>query len=768
MYKGHAAFPKGIVRNPAFPIILRFKYSVIRRSIINLLEKIPHADDERAFQVYELLKRSISVEQLHEITLIDEWFLNKLKNLVELEKWLADGELTEDKYLIAKRYGYLDSTIERMSGQECPVKRKAVYKMVDTCAGEFKAETPYFYSTYDEENEAKQFIERTDKGKKKIIVFGSGPIRIGQGIEFDYCSVHCVWSLKEEGYEAVICNNNPETVSTDFDTGDRLYFEPLTDEDVMNIIKVEKPIGVVVAFGGQTAIKLTKFLDENGIKILGTSAESIDIAEDRERFDELLEKFGIRRPKGTSVMTLDEALEAADRLGYPVLLRPSYVIGGQNMTIAYTDDDVKQYMAIILAQGIENPVLVDKYMMGTELEVDCISDGKDVLIPGIMEHIERAGVHSGDSIAVYPPYNLNDMMLGKICDISQKLALSLGTKGLVNIQYLIYQNELYVIEVNPRASRTIPYISKVTGVPMVELATKIMVGSSLKELGYGTGLYHIPPYFAVKVPVFSFEKLNDVNSQLGPEMKSTGEVLGVGKNLKEALFKGLVSAGFKVDVNKHGHGVLITVTKQDRYEIVNLAKKLDDLGAKLWATPETAKEIARLGIDVSVVNKLREDNSIMDLVESGKLDYIVYTGKSDRKSINDYIKLHNRANQLGIATLTSLDTANALADIIASRYNQENTELVDINNMRKEKGVLKFSKMEGCGDDYIFFNNQCGIITCPESFAIEFCDRHYSIGGDGIVLIETSEIADAKMRIFNLDGSGLAVDKVGCKISLRQ
>ena len=713
-------------------------------------ELLAAQDDLRLFSVFRAIKEGMSIEEIHKITMIDEWFLYKLKNLADYEKEIAGNALSREQYSKGKDLGYPDKALEKLCGYPLAFHKNCVYKMVDTCGAEFAAETPYFYSTYDEHCEARELC---DNEKEKIIVLGSGPIRIGQGIEFDYSSVHCVWTLKELGYEVILVNNNPETVSTDFDTGDRLYFEPLTDEDVMNIIKVEKPIGVVVAFGGQTAIKLTKFLDENGIKILGTSAESIDIAEDRERFDELLEKFGIRRPKGTSVMTLDEALEAADRLGYPVLLRPSYVIGGQNMTIAYTDDDVKQYMAIILAQGIENPVLVDKYMMGTELEVDCISDGKDVLIPGIMEHIERAGVHSGDSIAVYPPYNLNDMMLGKICDISQKLALSLGTKGLVNIQYLIYQNELYVIEVNPRASRTIPYISKVSGVPMVELATKIMVGSSLKELGYGTGLYHIPPYFAVKVPVFSFEKLNDVNSQLGPEMKSTGEVLGVGKNLKEALFKGLVSAGFKVDVNKHGHGVLITVTKQDRYEIVNLAKKLDDLGAKLWATPETAKEIARLGIDVSVVNKLREDNSIMDLVESGKLDYIVYTGKSDRKSINDYIKLHNRANQLGIATLTSLDTANALADIIASRYNQENTELVDINNMRKEKGVLKFSKMEGCGDDYIFFNNQCGIITCPESFAIEFCDRHYSIGGDGIVLIETSEIADAKMRIFNLDGS---------------
>lgn len=717
----------------------------------DIRQKLSEQDDLRLFTVFKALKSGISIDEIHRITMIDEWFLGKLKNMADFENEIDGCPLSKEQYIRGKKYGYTDKALEKLSGGGLAYHRNCVYKMVDTCGAEFAAETPYFYSTYDKHCEARELQQ---SGKEKIIVLGSGPIRIGQGIEFDYSSVHCVWTLKELGYEVILINNNPETVSTDFDTGDRLYFEPLTEEDVMNVIKAENPIGVVVAFGGQTAIKLTKFLDGKGIKILGTSAESIDVAEDRERFDALLESFNIFRPKGESVMTLEDALSAANRLEYPVLLRPSYVIGGQNMTIAYTDDDVKQYMDIILSQGIENPVLVDKYMMGTELEVDCISDGEDVLIPGIMEHIERAGVHSGDSIAVYPPYNLNDMMLEKICDISVKLALSLKTKGLVNIQYLIYKNELYVIEVNPRASRTIPYISKVTGVPMVELATKIMVGKRLRDLGFGTGLYRTPPYVAVKVPVFSFEKLNDVNSKLGPEMKSTGEVLGVGKNINEALFKGLVSAGFKTDFHsKDRHGVLITVTKQDRYEIVNLAKKLDDMGADIWATPETAKAIESLGIEVSVVNKLRDDNSIMDLVESGKLDYIVYTGKSDKKSIADYIRLHNRANQLGIATLTSLDTANALADIIASRYNQRNTELVDINCMRKEKGILRFSKMQGTGDDYIFFNNQCGIITCPESFAIEFSDRHRGIGGDGIVLIEDSDIADAKMRIFNIDGS---------------
>jgi len=717
----------------------------------DIREALHNQDDLRLFSVFRALKNGISVEEIHAATMIDEWFLYKLKNLADYEAEISNNTVSRDLYIKGKKLGYTDNAIEKISGSPLAFHMNAVYKMVDTCGAEFAAETPYFYSTYDKDCESRG-LERN--GKERIIVLGSGPIRIGQGIEFDYSSVHCVWTLKELGYEVILINNNPETVSTDFDTGDRLYFEPLTPEDVMNIIRVEKPMGVVVAFGGQTAIKLTKFLNDSGIKILGTSAEGIDIAEDREKFDALLEKFGIFRPKGTSITSLSEALAAGNTLGYPVLLRPSYVIGGQNMTIAYTDDDVRQYMDIILTQGIENPVLIDKYMMGTELEVDCISDGEKVLIPGIMEHIERAGVHSGDSIAVYPPYNIQDKMLKKICEVSEKLALSLGTKGLVNIQYLTYQNELYVIEVNPRASRTIPYISKVTGVPMVELATKIMVGAKLAELGYGTGLYRTPPYFAVKVPVFSFEKLNDINSKLGPEMKSTGEVLGVGKNLKEALFKGLVSAGFKIDFHKKDrHAVLITVTKQDRYEIIALAKKLDDLGAEIWATPETAKAVESLGIEVKKVNKLREDNSIMKLVEIGILDYIVYTGKSDKKSIADYIKLFNRANQLGIATITSLDTANALADIIASRYKQTNTELVDINHMRSEKGMLKFSKMEGTGDDYIFFNNQCGIITCPESLAIEFSDRHKGIGADGIVLIEHSDIADAKMRIFNIDGS---------------
>ncbi|MBQ1706571.1 MAG: carbamoyl-phosphate synthase large subunit, partial [Clostridia bacterium] len=624
-----------------------------------------------------------------------------------------------------------------------------------TCAAEFAATTPYFYSTYDKHCESRTFQR---SGKPTVMVLGSGPIRIGQGIEFDYSSVHCVWTLKELGYDVVIVNNNPETVSTDYDTADRLYFEPLTPEDVMSIIKVEKPVGVVVAFGGQTAIALTKYLDDHGIKILGTSAKSIDTAEDRERFDALLEKYDIKRPKGTAVYTLDGALRTAQKLGYPVLLRPSYVIGGQNMKIVHDDHEVEVYMNKILDQGIDNPVLVDKYMQGTELEVDVISDGKDILIPGVMQHVERAGVHSGDSIAVYPPYNLNDKMMDVIVDTSTKLALDLGTQGLVNIQYLIYQNELYVIEVNPRASRTVPYISKVTGVPMVELASRVMLGEPLKTMGYGTGLYRTPPYVAVKVPVFSFEKLMDANSYLGPEMKSTGEVLGVGKNLNEALFKGLTAAGRKLTVPDafHDVGVFLSVDKYDNLESVSLAKKLDDLGFKLYATTETAEHIAHLGTDVEDLGAdISEKNrdKIFKLMEDGKISFLVYTGALMDDTVDDYIALSRKALLQNIPCFTSLDTAMATADIIASRFSQQNTELVDINHMRRTKQVLEFSKMQATGDDYIFIENFNGEIECPESLALQMCDRHYGIGADGMVLIEKSEVADAKMRIFNRDGS---------------
>ncbi len=638
-------------------------------------------DDERAFAVFEALKRGISVQTIHDITKIDCWFIDKLKNLAELEKLLAEGGLTEEKYDLAKRYGFLDSTIERLSGQKCPKRRRAVFKMVDTCAGEFKAETPYFYSTFDEENEAKQFIERTDKGKKKVIVFGSGPIRIGQGIEFDYCSVHCVWALKEMGYEAVICNNNPETVSTDFDTGDRLYFDPLTKEDVEAIIETEQPYGVVVQFGGQTAIKLTKHLSEMGVNILGTSADSIDAAEDRERFDELLNKCGIPRPAGHTVMNTEEALKAAEDLGYPVLMRPSYVLGGQNMIIAHSDQDIIEYMEIIMRGGLENPVLIDKYMMGKEVEVDAICDGVDYVIPGIMEHIERAGIHSGDSISVYPALTLTKKIRETIIEYTRRLAMELHVIGLVNIQYVVYNDEVYVIEVNPRSSRTVPYISKVTGVPMVDIATKIMLGESLKDQGYTSGLYKEADFIAVKVPVFSFEKLHDVDTALGPEMKSTGECLGIARSFEDALYKGLVAAGYNLE-KKQGGGVLITVRDTDKKEILYVAEKFEHLGFDIYATSGTASMLNRNMVAANVVRRASEEKpNVMSLLDSGKIDYVISTSAKGRIPAFDSVKIRRKTVERSICCLTAIDTANAVADILMMGKNITDMEMIDITKI---------------------------------------------------------------------------------------
>ena len=644
-----------------------------------IYNKIKDVDDERSFVVFEAIKRGVALEEIHDITKIDMWFLSKLKNLADLEAYLADGELTCEKYDLAKKYGYLDSTIERMSGQKCPKRTRAVFKMVDTCAGEFKAETPYFYSTYDEENEARQFIDRTDTGKKKVIVFGSGPIRIGQGIEFDYCSVHCVWALKEMGYDAIICNNNPETVSTDFDTGDRLYFDPLTKEDVESIIETEKPYGVVVQFGGQTAIKLTKHLSDMGVRILGTSADSIDAAEDRERFDELLNKCGIPRPAGHTVMNTEEALKAAQDLGYPVLMRPSYVLGGQNMIIAHSDQDIIEYMEIITRTALENPVLIDKYMMGKEVEVDAICDGTDYLIPGIMEHIERAGVHSGDSISVYPALTLTKRIRETIVEYTKRLAMALNVIGLVNIQYVVYNNEVYVIEVNPRSSRTVPYISKVTGVPMVDIATKIMLGESLKEQGYQSGLHKEGDFIAVKVPVFSFEKLHDVDTALGPEMKSTGECLGIERTFEDALFKGLVAAGYNM---KKDGGVLITVRDTDKQEIIYVADKFEQLGFDIYATSGTASTLNRNMVAANVVRKASEEKpNVMTLLDSGKINYVISTSAKGRIPAYDSVKIRRKTVERSICCLTAIDTANAVADILAMGKNIDDMEMIDITKI---------------------------------------------------------------------------------------
>lgn len=641
-----------------------------------LSERLKRVNDVRIFTIFEALKSGVSVEEISRITMINPFFIERIKNLADFEKKIKDN-LTTELYIEGKKFGYTDKALKELGGAELPLTLTAHYRAVDTCKGAF-GPTAYYYSYFDEKEENEN---RISGDKKKILVLGSGPIRIGQGIEFDYSSVKCVEVLRKLGYEVIIINNNPETVSTDYDTADKLYFEPVTAEDVMNVIRVEKPLGVVVAFGGQTAIKLAEYLDKNGVTILGTSAEGIDIAEDRERFDSFLESVGMRRPKAVSVNKAEEALIAAKILGYPVLLRPSYVIGGQGMSVVRSSEEIKTYMESILSGGIANSVLVDKYMPGTELEVDCISDGTTVLIPGIMEHIERAGIHSGDSIAVYPPYNLSETMTKKVCDVSVNMAKGLGTKGIVNIQYLVYENELYVIEVNPRASRTVPYISKVTGIPMVELASRVMLGEKLADLGYKDGLAPVAKYYAVKVPVFSFEKISDANSIMGPEMKSTGEVLGIGSTKTEALYKGLTASG--VDVHSKDksrkNGILISVEDYDYSDAIRLAEKFTDLGLKLYATPDTANAIRMRGIDVTTAHNVWENNDIYDLLESGKVNYVVYTGAVIDSSVGDFRNLHRKAMNLGIPCMTSIDTALALADVVSAHYNQSNTRLVDIN-----------------------------------------------------------------------------------------
>ncbi len=637
------------------------------------------SDDERIFVIYEALGRGISAQKIYDITKIDDFFLSKLKNIADMEKLLAEGPPEETLTMRAKKMGFLDRTIERLSGGKIPISRNAVYKMVDTCAAEFDAETPYFYSSWDDENEAEIYLRARDTGKKKILVIGSGPIRIGQGIEFDYCSVHCVRALKKSGCEAIIANNNPETVSTDFDTADRLYFDPLTPEDIRSVIACEKPDGVVVQFGGQTAIKLCGDLQKMGVNILGTSPDAIDEAEDRERFDALTESLDIPRPRGTTVFTADEAVEAAKLIGYPVLLRPSYVLGGQNMIIAFNDADVREYMAIITANEIKNPVLIDKYMNGREVEVDAICDGEDYLIPGIMEHVERAGVHSGDSIAVYPPQSISDAMLQKLTDCAEKLSLAMNTRGLINIQYVVQNEEVYVIEVNPRSSRTVPYISKVTGVPMVELATRCVLGERLKDLNYGTGLYPTADYVAVKVPVFSFEKLHDLDTQLGPEMKSTGEVLGIAKNYEEALFKGFVAAG--MNMSREG-GVLITVRDSDKQEAIELADRFARLGFELYATSGTAHLLNKNMIAASSVKKIHEGSpNTLDLIESGKISYVVSTSAKGRLPELDDVKIRRKAVESAVMCFTSLDTANAWLSCMGEGRSMEDVELIDITGI---------------------------------------------------------------------------------------
>ena len=665
-----------------------------------VVEHMHVQDAERVFCVYEALKRGIDHKVIYDITKIDWWFLDKMQHLADLEKGLAqcNGVLSLEQYKTAKKYGFQDKTIRRLAQVDTlPVENyRAGFKMVDTCAAEFSANTPYFYSTYDGDNEAASFIaekeaETAAKGepkKKKVLVFGSGPIRIGQGIEFDYCSVHCVWTLKKNGCEAILVNNNPETVSTDFDTGDRLYFDPLNPESVDHIIAAEKPDGCLVQFGGQTAIKLAKHMDEIGLPIYGTPADAIDEAEDRERFDELLERCGIPRPAGRTVFTLDEALQAAQEVGYPVLMRPSYVLGGQNMIVAYNSSDVIEYMGVITKHvDMSHPVLMDKYIYGTECEVDAICDGTDYLVPGIMEQIERTGVHSGDSICVYPPYDFPQDVIDTLVDYTGRFARELKVVGLVNVQYAVQDGKVYVIEVNPRSSRTVPYISKVTGVPMVDLAVRCTLGEKLKDMGYGTGLWRNgkSPYVAVKVPVYSFLKLHGVDTMLGPEMKSTGEVLGIAPNMHEALIKGLVAAGYQFKTPGPGSCVIISVKDSDKKEAAELAWKLHDYGYKIYGTPGTARYLNSQMVPCSTVRQMSgERPNVLDLLESGLVDYIISTSPHGRDPHRDSVKFRRKATELSIPCITALDTARILVNALHSDHDISGMELVDIATLHRD------------------------------------------------------------------------------------
>ena len=635
-----------------------------------LLRQLEVVDDRRIWVIAEAVRRRIPQEKIHEITRIDLWFIDKIAILTEMEAALRTQPLTEELLREAKRLEFPDYLIGKLSGRtEEEVKKQrldagivAAYKMVDTCAAEFAAETPYYYSVYGGENEAFE-----TKNKKKVLVLGSGPIRIGQGIEFDFCSVHCTWAFAKEGYETIIVNNNPETVSTDFDIADKLYFEPLTPEDVENIVNIEKPDGAVVQFGGQTAIKLTEALIRMGVKILGTSAENVDAAEDRELFDQILEECEIPRPKGHTVYTAEEAKKAANELGYPVLVRPSYVLGGQGMQIAINDQDVEEFIGIINRIAQEHPILVDKYLMGKEIEVDAVCDGEEILIPGIMEHIERAGIHSGDSISVYPAQTISETAKKTIEEYTRRLAKSLHVIGMINIQFIVCGEEVYVIEVNPRSSRTVPYISKVTGIPIVPLATKVILGYKLRDLGYEPGLQPEAEYYAIKMPVFSFEKIRGADISLGPEMKSTGECLGIASSFNEALYKAFLGAGVRLPRHKN---MIITVKDEDKPEVVAIAKRFSALGYKIFATRSTAKVLKEHGVKVIQTNNLEQPSpNLMDLILGHKIDLIIDTPPQGVEHSKDGFLIRRNAIETGVNVLTSLDTANALVTSL------ENTDL---------------------------------------------------------------------------------------------
>ena len=658
-------------------------YDFSALSADELRTRLTVVDDQRIWVIAEALRKGISYEEIHDITKIDIWFIDKINTIVEMESALEEvkGGKALDKELLshAKRIEFPDNVIARLTGMKeddiLALRRKEgitpVYKIVDTCAAEFDAETPYYYSVYGGENEA-----RETSGKKKVLVLGSGPIRIGQGVEFDYCSVHATWAFAKAGYETIIVNNNPETVSTDFDIADKLYFEPLTNEDVEAIVDIEKPDGAVVQFGGQTAIKLTEHLMKIGVPILGTKAEDVDAAEDRELFDEILQQTGIPRAAGGTVYTAEEAKAVANRLGYPVLVRPSYVLGGQGMQIATNDEEIEIFMEIINRIAQDHPILVDKYLQGKEIEVDAVCDGTDILIPGIMEHIERTGIHSGDSISVYPAPTIGKLIKDKIAEYTRRLAKALHVKGMINIQFIAIDEDVYVIEVNPRSSRTVPYISKVTGIPIVDLATEVILGKTIRELGYEPGLQPESPYYAIKMPVFSFEKIRGAEISLGPEMKSTGECLGISKSYHEALYKAFLGAG--VELPKHKQ-MIITVKDADKGEAIAVAKRFEKLGYIIYATRSTAKALTEAGVKARKVNKISQESpTVMDLILGHKIDLVIDTPTQGRDKTRDGFLIRRNAIETGVYCITAMDTANALAKALENAVAEESLSLVDI------------------------------------------------------------------------------------------
>lgn len=679
-----AAFLKGIRSLETVKYSLVHKASELK-NLSELKASIVVPDDERIFDLAEMIRRGYKIEMISQITGMDEWFLNKFKWIVEQEeklKVMSIEDISKDYLLELKKKGFSDKGISDLMKIDSEdilelrslYKIQPSYKMVDTCGGEFEALSPYYYSTYE------QFDEVEVSDKKKIIVLGSGPIRIGQGIEFDYCSVHCVKSLRKLGVETIIINNNPETVSTDFDTSDKLYFEPLTEEDVYNIIRKENPDGVILQFGGQTAIKLAKFLSEKNVKIFGTDFKDIDAAEDREKFDDLLERLNINRPKGKGVWSVSEGVEVATELGYPVLVRPSYVLGGQGMEITYDEVRLTQYLEDAFERDAINPVLIDKYLTGREIEVDAICDGQDILIPGIMEHLERAGVHSGDSITMYPSQRISDKIKDKIYEYTKMMALNLNVIGMVNIQFIEYKDELYIIEVNPRASRTVPYISKVSGVPIVDLATRCMLGERLQDLGYGVGVYKTPKHICVKVPVFSMSKLSKVEVSLGPEMKSTGEVLGVGETLEEALYKGFLASGQRVsDENKK---VLATINNNDKEEFIEIAKGMSELGYQFIATEGTAKALINAGVSCDVVNRVEEPRpNILDVIRNKQVDLVINTPTKGNDSTRDGFKIRRTAIEFQTEIMTSLDTLKAMVAVNRKHVSSELMKVYSLNDI---------------------------------------------------------------------------------------